>query len=157
MVAAVENDRRVHEFLDEGKVGIAELGPLRRENEGVGVADRFEWIGEGNRFRSEIGPGEIFKPLGVANGDNCAFGDEIAYYLNGNGGTDIVCIGLKGQAPDVIFFSLRTQSLSLIFFRNRARWFWLMRSTSLRRVNGTPSASLVAIKAATSFGKQEPP
>ena len=105
MVAAVENDRRVHELLDEGKVGIAELGPLRRENEGVGVADRLKRIGERKSFRTEIGPGEIFKPFGVANGDNRAFGDEIAYYLNGNGGTDIVRIGLKGQAPDGTFSS----------------------------------------------------
>src|SRR5271166_1685349 len=100
MVAAVENDRRVHELLDEGKVGVAELGPLGRENEGVGVADRFERIAEGNRFRTEFGPGEIFKPLGVANGDDRAFGDEIADYLNGNGGTDIVRIRLKCEAPD---------------------------------------------------------
>ena len=86
MVAAVENDRRAHELLDEGKVGIAELGPLRRENEGVGVADRFERIGDGDRSRTEIGPGEIFKSLGVGNRDDRAFGGEIAHYLNGNGG-----------------------------------------------------------------------
>ena len=95
MVAAVEDDRRVHEFLDEGKVGLTELGPLRREDEGVGVADRFERIGKGKRFGAEISPSEIFEPLRVVNGDDRAFRDKIADNLDGDRGANIVCIRLK--------------------------------------------------------------
>jgi hypothetical protein len=90
----------MHELLDEGKVSVAELGPLRREDEGVGVANRFKRIGKGDRFRAEIGPGEIFESLWVVNGDDRAFGDEIADDLDRDGGTDIVRIRLKGEAPD---------------------------------------------------------
>ena len=134
------------------------LVPLGCQNERFGIFNRFERRLCQDRTFAQVEFRDFVDPFWIVCLDDGAFLQQI---LTRSIATELrtsSVSGLNVRPHTAMRLSFRTQSVSLIFFKNRSRCVLIDHAALPSEVRmAAPNCSLIAMNAATSLGKQDPP